>query len=215
MVQHTLPVLTTFLWPLLVVRVAEVAGATARRAAVIVLLSVAPVFLLAGDGLQTAGIFGEKSRWSRLYGWIRDNTALTDRFAGDYQTMDWMPLYAYRPAYVNFTLAHPSRAGLFAEMQRRTLRTYAALYATTLDEVLRFLDEEDVRWFVVDRGLFDAVEDGWGRLFEPMRAEVVRVFARNRPAGFVLAAPPSSIVAFESGEHRVIDRERLRALLKH
>lgn len=214
MVQHTLPILTAFLWPLLVVRVAEVLGASARRAAFAVALSVAPVFALAGDGLQTAGIFGDKRRWASLYEWIRQNTALTDRFAGDYQTMDWMPLYAWRSAYVNFTLAHPARAGFFAEAKRRTLRTYDAYYATSLADVLRFMDDEGVRYFVIDTELFGAVEDGWGRLFEPMRAEVVKVFERNRPRGFALAAPPDEVVVFAHGEHRVIDRERLRAFVR-
>jgi hypothetical protein len=214
MVQHTLPILTTFLWPLLVVRVAEVFGAPLRRAALALAVSVAPVFVLAGDGLQTAGIFAEKSRWAPMYEWIRANTALTDRFAGDYQTMDWMPLYAWRPAYVNFTLAHPSRAGLFAEMRRRTLRTYDAYYATRLEDVLAFMDDEGVRWFVVDRALFAAVEDGWGRLFEPMRADVVKTFEQNRARGFALEAPPAEVVAFVGEEHRIIDRERLRAYLK-
>ena len=100
------------------------------------------------------------------------------------------------------------------EIERRTLEMYAAYYCTDLRELLAFSKKNDVAWFVVNRTMFDQLEEGDSQLFEPTRGKILRAtFEPNQAKGFALRAPPASIVAFELGDIRVLSMHRLEALL--
>jgi len=159
-------------------------------------------------------VWGDKTRYQHSMLWIRKNTKPTDIFAGDLRAMDWIPLYGQRATYVNFTLAHPFRAGFWNEVKRRTLRVYDAYYATDLHEVLRFMDEEKVEYFVIDKAQYAALSVGFGALFEPMASEVkAKIFDPRKKTGFALAKAPKEILAYKRRGTQIIERELLRNYL--
>jgi hypothetical protein len=212
-IQHTLPILSVVVVAWLVASAARALWRR-REVAAVMLLVVLPTIVLAGDGIQGSRCFGDKERWAPLFLWARNETPKDAQFAGDLAMMDWIPLFAPRHAYVNFTLAHPVRPGFYAEVERRILREYDAVYATDLPAVLAFMDEADVDYFIVDKTSFTRVESGWGRLYEPVRTKVAQQFFTPRKAqGFVLAQPPASAVVFTLDEFVVVGREALRTTL--
>jgi len=212
-VQHTLPILALVVVVMLVALAAEALWRRRQLAAVLLLVAL-PTIVLAGDGVQGSRAFGNKERWAPIFEWARANTAKDAQFAGDLAMMDWIPLFVPRHAYVNFTLAHPVRPGFYAEVERRILAEYDAIYATDLVDVLAFMDKEHVDYLLFDRSGFAKVESGWGHLYEPVRGKVLKQFFTPRQAqGFALLKPPASAVLFQHEEHVVVGREALRASL--
>lgn len=213
--QHTLPVVVTFALTVLIATAVDVLGVARRFQTLIVAVVMAlPIFILVGDGVQSAGVWGDKTRYQHSMLWIRENTKPTDVFAGDLRAMDWIPLFGQRATYVNFTLAHPFRAGFWHEVERRTLRAYDAYYATDLREVLRFMDEEHVEYFVIDTAQYRALSVGFGALFEPMASEVkAKIFDPRKKTGFALANAPKEIQAYKRRGTQIIERELLRTYL--
>jgi len=209
MIQHTIPyaILPTFVIAAVVVARAWLGE---RRATVAALALVLAPFVFAGDGLQAAG-WRDYSKDAPLYEWVEQHTSLHAQFAGTLQILDELPLFSKRQVYVNWKMAHPVRAGYFAENERRMLAMYGAYYATDLKDVVAFCDAEEIDWFIVDRTRFAAVEQGDGQLFEPVRGKIDAVFQARKAAGFALAQLPAELVAFAHADYVVADVTRLRA----
>jgi hypothetical protein len=212
--QHTIPYLTIAGFGLLV-------GAAAwrlwpdrpnlrRRVAVAIIL--ASTFLL-GDGLRPAA-WGNYRPYAKIIAWTKREAPLTATFAGDIDTMDFLPFFTARQAYVNWGLAHPFRKGYLAEVERRYLETFGALYATDGRVVADFGAREGIDYFVVDARHFEALPNA-RKLFQPLRRRVDAEFRAAKRAGtpFFLESPPPEAVVFRSGRTFVIDMAKLREAL--
>ncbi|HEY1097287.1 MAG TPA: hypothetical protein VGF99_00100, partial [Myxococcota bacterium] len=194
MIQHTLPILTV-VFVVVVVALAAEALWRRRQVAAVFLLVVLPTVVLTGDGIIGSRVWRDKSDYAALVQWARTSTAKDAQFGGDLYTMDWVPLYVPRHVYANFTLAHPIRPGFYAEVERRILDTYDAMYATDLRAVLAFMDRADIDYLLVDTSIYARVEAGWGHLFEPIRTMVQeRYFAPRKAVGFALLKAPASSI---------------------
>lgn len=212
MVQHTLPLLAALAPVLVVVVAVDVVGRRHLRVVAVMLLVVMPTLLLAGDGLERSRSFRDRRAMAPLMTWV-GKTDVNARFAGDLRLTDWIPLLGPRHVLVNFTLAHPFRLGYFAVVRQRIEAVYDAIYADDAHRVLAFLNDHDVDYLVVDRLAFDEVEQGFGRLFEPMRSVVVETMFLPRRGRFALATPPTGSVVFSDGSVVVIGRDALRTAL--
>lgn len=205
--QHLLPVCVIVAVPSLAYQACR-GWESARGLSRALLLALAPVFVLSGDGFLLPG-WGDYSYRAPELSFIEEHTPIDAQFAGDIATMDIIPYFTARPVYVNWTMAHPFRLGYWREMERRLLRIHDVMYATDRQAVLAFLAEEHVDYLVIDPDRF--VEPDTGRkLFNPIRAPVLRWFKERRPLGFVLAAPPVSAIAFSDADLVIIDAARLR-----
>ncbi len=107
-------------------------------------------------------------------------------------------------------MAHPVRAGYFAEHECRMLAMYGAYYANDLKDVVAFCEREKIDWFIVDRTRFSAVEKGDGQLFEPVRSKVVALFDARKAQGFAMAKLPREVTAYHHGDYDVVEVARLR-----
>jgi hypothetical protein len=148
-----------------------------------------------------------------FYLFIRDlpNDAV---FAGDFSHVATIPLFGAHQVYVNKNLAHPFRQGYYAECERRILRMYQALYATSLDEVAAFGREENVRYFMFHTRSF-ATPDV--RLFMPPKRELDALFHKNKKVGFALADVPKEAVVWRSrsADRYIVDLQKLDRLRAH
>jgi hypothetical protein len=211
MVQHTIPYAVVAAFVIVVVVVAR-AVLPERRATTVALALVLAPFVVAGEGFYSGG-WRSYAADKPLYQWIEKNTPITAQFAGNLKILDELPFFARRQVFVNWKMAHPVRAGYFAENERRMVAMYGALYATKLEDVLSFCDAEKIDYFIVDRTRFATVEKGDGQLFEPVRSKVVEVFESRRTMGFALAQLPAEIVAFHHDEYDIVDVARLRSYI--
>jgi hypothetical protein len=211
MVQHVVPyaIVVVFVIAAFVVGRALLGE---RRGAVAALVLVLSPFVVAGDGFYGGG-WRSYAADKPLYQWLEKHTPITAQFAGPLQILDEIPFFARRQAYVNWKMAHPVRAGYFAEMERRMLAMYGAYYANDLNDVVAFCDQEKIDWFIVDRTRFAAVEQGDGQLFEPVRGKVVAMFEAKKAQGFAMASLPKDVVAFHHGNYDVVDVAKLRAFV--
>jgi hypothetical protein len=212
-VQHTLPYVLTVAWPILFHLAATCVLPTRRLAAttlgLVVLL--VPVFVVAGDGLQRNKSFGSTRGDAPLFEFAR-TTPLDAQFAGNLRAVENLPLYGQRQVLVNFPMAHAFRQGYFAEIDRRIVATYRALYATSWDDVVRFLDEEKVDYLVYETTIFRRFETGWGSVFLPPRTEAARLFEAGR-GRHVLAQPPEEAIALRHRHMLVVDGAKLKAAI--
>ena len=205
--QHIVPICVIVAVPALAYQACR-GWESARGLARALLLTLAPVFVLSGDGFLFPGWGSYAYRAPELQ-WIKANTPITAQFAGDIATLDIIPYFTARPVYVNWTMAHPFRLGYWQEMERRLLRNHDIMYANDKPQVLRFLAEEKIDYLVLDPERF--VEPDTGRkLFHPIRDKVLRWFQERRPRGFVLASPPVSAVVYSDEDIVIIDAARLR-----
>lgn len=211
-VQHTIPYAVVALFVIAAFVVARIL-LDERRGTIAALGIVLAPFVVAGDGLYGGG-WRSYADDAPLYRWVEQNTPPTAQFAGTLQILDELPLFSRRQVYVNWKMAHPVRAGFFAENERRMLAMYGAYYENDLADVLAFCDAERIDWFIVDRTRFATVEQGDGQLFEPVRSKVVAVFAARKSGGFALERLPPALVAFRHGDYDVVDVARLRAWVK-
>lgn len=208
MVQHTVPyaIVVVFVIAAFVVGRAVLGE---RRGSIAALALVLSPFVVAGDGFYGGG-WRTYAEDKPLYQWLEKNTPVTAQFAGTLQILDEIPLFSRRQAWVNWKMAHPVRAGYFAENERRMLAMYGAYYANDLKDVVAFCDREQIDWFIVDRTRFSAVEKGDGQLFEPVRSKVVALFDARKAQGFAMAKLPREVVAYHHGDYDVVDVARLR-----
>jgi hypothetical protein len=209
MVQHTIPyaIVVVFVVAAFVVGRALLGE---KRGSVAALALVLSPFVVAGDGLYGGG-WRTYAEDKPLYQWLETHTPITAQFAGTLQILDEIPFFSRRQAYVNWKMAHPVRAGYFAENERRMLAMYGAYYANDFADVVAFCDREKIDWFIVDRTRFAGVEKGDGQLFEPVRSKVVAIFDARKANGFVMASLPADVVAFHHGDYDVVDVAKLRA----
>lgn len=226
MVQHLLPIVSVVVVVVVVsaaldawLGVSGVARHGGRKATLVVLLLAMPTLIFAGDGMVSQNIFRDRSALRPLMTWA-ETTPKAARFAGDLALCDWIPSFAKRHVYANFTLAHPARQGYFDVVSARILRVYDAIYATDAADVLAFMDDEDLDHLVIDTRAFSRLEGGFGHLFEPLRTHVDVHFFTPRRGRFALATPPAGAVvfadpqAFEDGGIVVVGRQALRASLE-
>jgi hypothetical protein len=174
-------------------------------------LGVAPVFLIAGDGLgnerPTYGNFErDKATWEAVEALPRDAIV-----AAPVWLADKIPLLSKHRVYSNRNLCQPFRKGIYAECERRLILTYEALYATDLRSIARFAEEEKVDYFVVDRGRFGAKVDG--RLFNPVKRKLRGAHQRGRKRGFAFEKVPEQTVVWRGPRHFIVDLGKLRASL--
>lgn len=177
-----------------------------------VTFTLAPVGIVLGDGIASAGGYRSYERDKPLYLWLRAHTPLDAVFGGNFQPLDEIPLFAWRIPYVNWKLAHPFRPGYWDEVVRRTKGMYRAFYATEYSQVLDFAEREKVDYLITDRRRFKRLERGDGQLFPPLRGMVAPMFRECRRKGCVLENPPPEAVVFTHRNYRVIDLAKLRAL---
>lgn len=173
------------------------------------LLLLVPTVVFAGPGFREH-TYRSYAKDAPLYEWLQKNTPLDATFAGNFQIMDEVPLFAQRQVYMNWKLAHPFRAGYWAEVQRRTLEMYRAYYATDFNQVLDFADREGVDYLIVDKLRYSKLERGDGQLFTPLREEVTKYFRAGR-GRVVFEEPPPEIVAYRHRRYSVIPISTLRS----
>lgn len=161
-----------------------------------------------GDGLVIGGRTYLSFKHNRkLYTFLR--TLPNDVvLGGDFTHTATIPLFGAHQVYINKNLTHPFRRGYYAECERRILRMYQALYASSLEEVVAFGREEDVQYLVYRPKHFFQQKDQ--RLFQPVRRELDRLWEERRASGgFALANPPASAVVFRDGDQVVVKIEAL------
>lgn len=223
MIQHTLPGLVVLSLTLLYFNAGvALLGDRLRAVAFVLVAMLLPLFALSGDGLGPSR-YRSYAKDAPLYTWVQEHTKVDDQFGGYYRVLDEIPFFAARQVYINWKMAHPFRLGYFEEVEKRTLQMYDAYFCTDLRELLRFMSERDVDYFIVrdmaapplstNAGSFDALEGGDSQLFEPMRQKILDQFFQPRIGRFALRAPPAEIVVFAHGANKVISRERLAAHL--
>jgi hypothetical protein len=170
-----------------------------------------PIVVFAGVGTKEHR-YRSYANDARLYQWIEKNTAVDAQFAGNYQILDEIPLFAKRQVFINWKMAHPFRAGYYKEVERRTLRMYEAYYATDWSAFLRFCDQEKIDFFVWNEKLYQTLERGDGQLFSPLRQRIEPLFQAGK-GRFVVPSAPAKAVVFRHRTYRVIDVEKLRVAL--
>lgn len=175
-----------------------------------VFLSVAPMFLFFGDGLDRGpATYANHSRFARTYQFVQ-SLPVDSVLAGEFAMVNKVPLFAWHKAYVNRVLAHPFRVGFYNETERRIIAMYKALYAADLNDVVAFAEKEHVDYFIYRTGIFSALDSG---LFNPPRRILAPVFNAGKKKGFALSNPPRSSVVYREGSTLIVDIVKLKAAL--
>jgi hypothetical protein len=212
MVQHTLPsMLFVTLGFLYFAAGVSFFRERSKAAAFVVVALFGPHLILQGDGFGASG-YTSYAKNAPVYEWIKKNSKVSDQFGGYYRILDEVPFFAARQIYVNWKMAHPFRKGYFEEIDRRTVAMYDAFFCTDVAELLRFMNDKEVQYFIVKEDLYDKLEGGDSQLFEPMRSTIERtIFGPRQSKGFALRNPPAEIVVFQHKDIRIISRDRLSA----
>lgn len=178
-----------------------------------VLLSVGPVLVIQGDGLGTWPVYGSHVGDAPLFRYLQNKTPKDAVVGGSFRGTDLVGLFGHRIPYVNWTLAHPFRLGYFAEIERRAVRNYEALWASDAATVTRFGQDEGVDYMLVDVRLFDRFDDAGSivRPFPPITAKIRPFFDAGRRAGFVLKDAGDAVV-FKHRHWRLVDISKLKNL---
>jgi hypothetical protein len=169
-----------------------------------------PILLVAGPGARPHNYRSYK-RDAPLYEWVAKNTPITAQFAGNYQILDEIPLFAQRQVFINWKMAHPFRFGYYAEVERRTLAMYKAYYATDWETVLDFCEQEKIDYIIWDKARFQKLERGDGQLFRPLRAKVAKFFRAGKGRFVLPNTPEEAMVYKHRRKYRVVDVAKLRA----
>jgi hypothetical protein len=164
-----------------------------------------------GDGLGTLFLYSNHGGDAALFRWLKKHTAKDAVFAGNFRAMDNIFLFAQRRVYMNWGMAHPFRRGYWEEVKRRTLLMYQAYYATSLDDVKRFGEDEGVRYFIVDDRRFETFDEGRTIIkpFPPLTAPIRAMFNTCKASTCVLSNPPPASVVFKHKFWTVIDLKKL------
>jgi hypothetical protein len=180
------------------------------------LFAVGPQLALHADGIGTWPLYGSYAGDAPLFTWIKKNTPRGAVFAGSYRSVEPIGLFARRVPYVNWGMAHPFRLGYFAEIERRSVEAYGALWATDLKAVADFGAREKVDYLIVDTRLLDRYDEGKTKVkpFSPIKEKVRPLFDRcHRNDTCALKHIPAGALAFQHRQYRVVDLKKLANLV--
>lgn len=210
--QHVWPYMIYAGLPLLMWSLAStLIRARAAAIAVTFVVSVVPMMLLFGDGLEHGPrTYAAHTANRPLYLWIRSQP-IDAVFAGEIAYIDNVPLFGHHRAYMTKNMAHPFRIGYYNEAERRLREMYTALYATDLQDVVAFGAREHVDFLIVREASFANFDQ---RLFQPLRKQLSPVFTAGRKKGFALRNLPPSAVVYRTGDVSVVDLQKLDVALK-
>lgn len=167
------------------------------------------IFSLSGSGLSPnrSFVINPTARGGFVM-WLRDNTAKSDLIAGHPTHLDEVPLFAKRKAYLTTETAHPFYKGYFKKVSERMEKFFRAYYASDINELAAFLEQEGVDYFVFRHADFEKP----ARYHSPFR-ELVRELSARKNTAFKEIDPSSPFVVFRDERSTIIQASALLASL--
>ncbi len=151
------------------------------------------------------------------YEWIRNNTSKESVFAGQPSSIDGMPLYGIRRAFVTTETAHPFYDKYAKEIERRIDISFRALYAKDKNNFLLAIGNEKIDYFVFSKKYFKLNKPGKKPTFRfanyslPHREEVHSL--GSRPAEdyfFSNLSEYQSAIVYDSADVTILDIKSLK-----
>ena len=214
--------LTIAAWSALHSRARSVTDTSIRYSylSVIGLCFIATLFFVgSGTGLYGPANFNTY-RYQRggLVDWLKDNTPEKAVIAGHPQTLDPVPLFAMRRAYITYETAHPFYDKYFAAITPRIETSLRAHYAKDLPELYSVLAPAHVDYFVFDRARFYPPALRKAKFFKPFNELVTQLVSgehgyayRDLPSTVDLKAAP--YMPFKDATTAVVDVAQLGKFL--
>ncbi len=187
---------------------------------VLMLLAVC-VILSNGHGMYGDANFNYNLyKKGKVFAWLKKNTSPDVLIAGHPQHLDALMLFSERQGYITYETSHPFYPKYFEECLRRNVISLKAHYARNLHEVYDLLAPEKIDYFVFDRKRFYPDKLANEKYFEPLKAMVKELTARDSqdyafkqiPRAINLTATPYLI--FRDDYSVVIDVKKLGAYLQ-
>ncbi|MDP2341923.1 MAG: hypothetical protein Q8O67_13275 [Deltaproteobacteria bacterium] len=180
-----------------------------RRAlavAITALVTIVPAFLFRGDGLATSGAgYRDHRPDAKIYKALRA-LPLDEEIGCDVNFCEFIIPLAQHVPFVSRNLAHPLRAGYYAETERRMVAMHRVLYATSVAETNAFYEKEKVRYFVYAKNRLTAP----AKIFNPIDAQVKKLFDRAGKKPKLLENPNKEAIVLREGNRFIIDITKLK-----
>ncbi len=136
--------------------------------------------------------------------------------AADPYFSDAISIYSLRKVLVKYELCHPWYGGFRSMMEERARDYFAAMFATSLDDVRAFRDKYGVKYVLYEANLYSKGSVGVDKLFyEPIRSEVRHKYQGDLSKDFIMKHLADHLTIYECGRYQLvpIDEESLQKFI--
>ncbi len=115
-----------------------------------------------GSGLNGSANFNMSIDWrskeplitGNIWNWVKNNTPINSVIAGDPTFIDGCQLFGARQAYITTETAHPFYDKYYETIKPRIEKSFRALYARSLEDLVAIMEPEGVDYFIFRRSAF-------------------------------------------------------------